>query len=65
MIDNYGLWKRHDLLQEEEAERYAKLNKIFDMAIEGAEKALEVLEEDFDKGCEVLEDLILRLEEER
>jgi hypothetical protein len=65
MIDNYTLWKRHDLLQEEQAERYAKLNKLLDMAIEGAEKALEVLEEDFDKGCEVLEDLILRLEEER
>ena len=65
MIDNYGLWKRHDLLQEEEAERYAKLNRMLDMAIEGVEKALEVLEEDFDKGCEVLEDLILRLEEER
>ena len=65
MIDNYGLWKRHDLLQEEEAERYAKLNRILDIAIEGVEKALEVLEEDFDKGCEVLEDLILRLEKER
>lgn len=65
MIDNYTLWKRYDLLQEEQAERYAKLNKLFDMAIEGVEKALEVLEEDFDKGCEVLEDLILRLEEER
>ena len=65
MIDNYGLWKRHDLLQEEEAERYAKLNRILDIAIEGVEKALEVLEEDFDKGCEVLEDLILRLEVER
>ena len=26
------------------------LTKEFDMAIEGAEKALEVLEEDFDKG---------------
>ena len=65
MIDNYGLWKKHDRLREEQEERYAKLNKFFDMAIEGAEKALEVLEEDFDKGCEVLEDLILRLEEER
>jgi hypothetical protein len=65
MIDNYALWKRHDLLQEEQAELYAKLNKALDMAIEGAEKALEVLEEDFDKGCEVLEDLILRLEKER
>ncbi len=65
MIDNYALWKRHDALREEEAERYTKFNKLFDMAIEGAEKALEVLEEDFDKGCEVLEDLILRLEEER
>lgn len=65
MIDNYTLWKRYDLLQEEQAERYAKLNRILDMAIEGVEKALEVLEEDFDKGCEVLKDLILRLEEER
>ncbi len=65
MIDNYTLWKRHDALREEEAERYAKLNRILDMAIEGAEKALEVLEEDFDKGCEVLEDLILRLEKEK
>lgn len=65
MIDNYALWKRHDLLQEEQAERYAKLNRMLDMAIEGVEKALEVLEKDFDKGCEVLEDLILRLEEER
>ena len=65
MIDNYTLWKRYDLLQEEQAERYAKLNRMLDMAIEGVEKALEVLEEDFDKGCEVLEDLILRLEEER
>ena len=65
MIDNYTLWKRHDLLQEEQAERYAKLNKLFDMAIEGAEKALEVLEDDFNKGCEILRDLIDRLEEER
>ena len=65
MIDNYGLWKRYDLLQEEQAERYAKLNRMLDMAIEGVEKALEVLEEDFDKGCELLEDLILRLEDER
>ncbi len=65
MIDNYALWKRHDLLREEQAERYAKLNRMLDMAIEGVEKALEVLEEDFDKGFEVLEDLILRLEDER
>ena len=65
MIDNYTLWKRYDLLQEQQAEIYAKLNKALDIAIEGVEKALEVLEEDFDKGCEVLEDLILRLEEER
>ena len=65
MIDNYALWKRHDALREEQEERYAKLNRILDMAIEGVEKALEVLEEDFDKGCEMLENLILRLEEER
>ena len=65
MIDNYTLWKRYDLLQEEQEERYAKLNKLFDMAIEGAEKALEVLEDDFNKGCEILRDLIDRLEEER
>ena len=37
MIDNYTLWKRYDLLQEEQEERYAKLNKLFDMAI-GAQK---------------------------
>ncbi len=65
MIDNYGLWKRHDLLQEEQAERYAKLNKVLDIAIEGVEKALNVLEEDFDKGCELLSDLVQRLEDER
>lgn len=65
MIDNYGLWKRHDLLQEEQEERYAKLNKVLDTAIEGVEKALEVLEEDFDKGCELLEGLVNRLEGER
>ena len=65
MIDNYGLWKRHDALREEEAERYAKLNRMLDMAIEGVEKALNVLEEDFDKGCEMLRDLIDRLEDER
>ena len=65
MIDNYGLWKRHDALREEQEERYAKLNRILDMAIEGVEKALEVLEDDFDKGCEILENLISRLEKER
>ena len=65
MIDNYGLWKKHDRLREEEAERYAKLNRMLDMAIEGVEKALNVLEEDFDKGCEMLRDLIDRLEDER
>ena len=65
MIDNYALWKRYDLLQEEQAERYAKLNRMLDMAIEGVEKALEVLEDDFNKGCEILRDLIDRLEEER
>lgn len=53
------------LSREEQAERYAKLNRILDMAIEGAEKVLEVLEEDFDKGCEMLRDLIDRLEDER
>ena len=65
MIDNYGLWKKHDRLREEQAELYAKLNKALDMAIEGAEKALEVLEDDFNKGCEILRDLIDRLEKER
>ena len=65
MIDNYGLWKKHDRLREEEAERYAILNRMLDMAIEGVEKALNVLEEDFDKGCEMLRDLIDRLEDER
>ena len=65
MIDNYGLWKKHDALQEQQAEIYAKLNKALDIAIEGIEKTLEVLEEDFDKGCEMLENLILRLEDER
>ena len=65
MIDNYGLWKKHDRLREEQAELYTKLNKALDMAIEGVEKALNVLEEDFDKGCEILRDLIDRLEDER
>lgn len=65
MIDNYGLWKRHDALREEQAERYAKLNKALDIAIEGIEKALNVLEDDFDKGCELLSDLVQRLEDER
>lgn len=65
MIDNYGLWRKHDALQEQQAEIYAKLNKTLDMAIEGVEKALNVLEDDFDKGCELLEGLVNRLEGER
>lgn len=66
MIDNLGLWKQHDRLKTETEERYAHLNRVLDIAIEGVENALRLLENDeVAEGYELLEDLIMRLEGER
>lgn len=65
MIDNYGLWKKHDRLMAETEEKHRKLNKVLDMAIEGVELAVVTLQTDFMEGIDVLENLIEKLEGER
>jgi len=63
--DNYDLWRRHDRLITEQEERYYRTNRIIDIAIEGIQDALDAMEDDPEEACEMLEDLIMRLEDER
>lgn len=65
MIDNYGLWQKHDRLMAEYEEKQERVREIIYTAVDGMEQALMMLEDDFDKGCEMLRDLIDRLEDER
>jgi hypothetical protein len=59
--DNYDLWAEHDRLQEQVKSEIEYLDKI----ISDIEQALIVLEDDFDKGCNMLRDLVSRLEDGR
>lgn len=59
--DNYDLWKEHDALQGQ----IEKKIELIDSIISDVEQALSMLEDDFDKGCEMLNDLIVKLEGER
>jgi hypothetical protein len=63
--DNLGLWQKHDAAQEEFSQKMKKHMELIDTATDGIERALIVLDDDFDKGCDMLRDLVSRLEDER
>ena len=63
--DNLALWQEHDRLMAEYEAKQERVREIIYMAVEGMGKALMVLEDDVDKGCDMLRDLVSRLEGER